>query len=267
MRTANPAFREGTFAPANWPGIEAERRLAGDTGVRAVGTSATMTIGGTIIKSGVLLAACASAAVVTWTMASAGTAPAAGVLWVGLLVGFVLGLIIRFNPRTAPFISIPYALCQGAFLGVISLFVARSLGTHGPALVFQAIMLTFGILGALLVGFSFGVVRLGSTATKCVVVATGGVAVFYMASLVLGLFGMNALGGLMNGSGPLSIGLSLFVIVLASLNLVLDFQYIEQGARDGAPKYMEWYGAFGLLVTLVWLYIEILWLLAKLNRK
>jgi uncharacterized YccA/Bax inhibitor family protein len=267
MRTANPAFREGAFAPANWPGIAAEKGLAGDSTAQAPTTTGVMTIQGTIIKSGVLLTVCAAAAMVTWNMVSTGTLQPFPTLIAGLLGGFVMGLIITFNPRSAPYLSIPYAVCEGVFLGVLSYVVAQRLGTKiGPTTVLQAIMLTFGILAALLIAFSAGLVRLGSTATKCVVVATGGLAIFYLVSFIMNMAGWGSI-GLIYDNGPIGIGFSLFVIVLASLNLVLDFQFIEGGAAAGAPKYMEWYGAFGLLVTLVWLYIEVLRLLSKLNRK
>lgn len=265
MRTANPAFREGTFAPANWPGIQAERR-AGEVGAAARPTTGVMTVQGTIIKTGVLLAVCASVAMTSWNMATAGTVPPQALLFGGAIAGLVLGLIIAFKPRSAPFLSIPYAVCEGALLGTISLLVATRIGQQGPALVFQAIFLTFGILAALLIGFSAGLLRLGSTATKCVAVATGGVMILYLVGFIMNMTGLGSIGFIHEG-GAIGIGFSIFVIVLASLNLVLDFQFIEGGAAAGAPKYLEWYGAFGLLVTLVWLYIEVLRLLAKLNRK
>jgi uncharacterized YccA/Bax inhibitor family protein len=266
MRTANPAFREGTFAPANWPGVAAERG-PGAASMQAPAAAGTMTVQGTIIKTGVLLIMCAAAAMVTWNMMSGGGVAPIPVLLGGLLGGLVLGLIISFSPRSAPFLSVPYAVCEGIFLGALSLVVAKQMPPAvGNTVVFQAIFLTFGILAALLIAFSAGVIRLGSTATKIVVVATGGLAILYLVSFAMNMLGFGSI-GFIHSSGAIGIGFSLFVIVLASLNLVLDFQFIEGGAASGAPKYMEWYGAFGLLVTLVWLYIEILRLLSKLNRR
>lgn len=262
MRTANPVLSEKTFAPADWPGYRAG---AGATAM-APARAGVMTLGGTIIKTAVLLALCAVAAVVGWNMVAAQAVNPMILLLGGGLGGFVLAMIIGFKPTAAPFLAPVYAILEGAFLGAVSLLVASRVGPQGGALVFQAILLTFGIMGALLALFSVGAIRLGSTAMKIVSVATAGVCLTYLLNMVLSMFGFSGMNVIFQ-SGMIGIGFSLFVIVLASFNLVMDFQTIEGGVQNGAPKYMEWYAGFGLLVTLVWLYIEVLRLLAKLRRE
>ena len=134
-----------------------------------------------------------------------------------------------------------------------------------PDIVFQAVSLTFGTLFALLIAYKSGWIKATENFKLGVVAATGGICMVYLVSIVMGFFGTTI--PFIHESGWIGIGFSLFVIVIAALNLVLDFDFIEKGAEHGAPKYMEWYGAFGLMVTLVWLYIEILRLLAKLNSR
>ena len=150
---------------------------------------------------------------------------------------------------------------EGLALGGISVVFEASY----PGIVSQAIFLTFGTLGALLMAYRSGLIRATENFKLGVVAATGGIALVYLASMVLGFFGMSV--PLIHSSGTFGILFSVFVVVIAALNLVLDFDFIEQGVERGAPKYMEWYGAFGLMVTLVWLYLEILRLLAKLNDR
>lgn len=258
MRTANPVFRESAFSHEavtlrERPGAVAPR-------------STTMTVAGTALKTGFLLVLCIAAAAASWWLVLGSPALAMPVGIGGAIVGVILGLIVGFVPKTAPYLAPVYALAEGAFLGVISLIVARSFpGGAGAGIVFQAVLITFGILAALLAGYAFGFVRLGGTATKVVIVATAGVMLTYAAGMIARMLGFNGL-GFIHSNGPWGIAFSGFVVVLASLNLVLDFQFIERGAERGAPKFMEWYGAFGLLVTLVWLYVEVLRLLSKLRR-
>ncbi|MBL8999753.1 MAG: Bax inhibitor-1/YccA family protein [Phycisphaerae bacterium] len=256
MRSSNPVLREETFAPADWAGISTELapRRAG-----------VMTMTGTVAKTGFLLLLCIAAALGSAHAVAKLTFNPNILVLGGCLGGFVLALIISFKPMTAPFLSPLYALLQGAFLGAISFLVAGK-NPAGGAMVMQAVALTFGIFVALLVGYGLGLIRLGGTAMKIVMVGTLGVALTYLASFLFGMFGLNIMGAL-HGSGAVGIGFSIVVIILASLNLVLDFQFIEGGVKSGAPKHMEWYAGFGLLVTLVWLYLEILRLLSKLNRR
>jgi uncharacterized YccA/Bax inhibitor family protein len=154
-----------------------------------------------------------------------------------------------------------YALLEGLFLGGISaIFEAQY-----PGIVIQAVSLTFGTLFCLLLAYRSGIIKVTENFKLGVAAATGGIALIYLATLVLGLFGVRM--PFIHESGLIGIGFSLFVVVIAALNLVLDFDFIESGAKSGAPKYMEWYAAFGLMVTLIWLYIEILRLLAKLRSR
>ncbi len=135
-----------------------------------------------------------------------------------------------------------------------------------PGIGIEAVSLTFGTLFGLLLAYSSGLIKVTDKMRLGIVAATGGIALFYLIEMVLGLFGVHAFATI-NGSGPAGILFSLFVVAIAALNLVLDFDFIEQGVALGAPKYMEWYGAFGIMVTLVWLYLEILRLLSKMRSR
>ena len=134
-----------------------------------------------------------------------------------------------------------------------------------PGIAIQAVGLTFGVLLVMLMVYSSGLIKVTQRFYIGVAAATGGIAVFYLVQMVLGMFGVRFMA--INNSSPLSIGISLFVVAIASLNLVLDFDFIERGVNAGAPKYMEWYGAFGLMVTMVWLYLEILRLVSKFRSR
>ena len=166
-----------------------------------------------------------------------------------------------FKKEWAPVTTPLYAALEGMLLGVVSLFFERTY----PGIVFNAVGLTFGVLAALLAAYSSGLIRPSENVKLGIAAATGGIALVYLVSMGLGFFGKSV--PFIHDSGPIGIGFSLLVVGIAALNLVLDFDFIETGAQRGAPKYMEWYGAFGLLVTLVWLYLEILRLLAKLQGK
>ena len=150
---------------------------------------------------------------------------------------------------------------EGFFLGAISVVYNHLY----EGIVLQAVMLTMGTLFAMLMAYRTGLIKPTEKFKMGVVAATGGIAIVYLATIVLGFFNINI--PLIHESGIVGIGFSLFVIVIAAMNLVLDFDFIETGVEQGAPKYMEWYGAFGLMVTLVWLYLEFLRLLSKLNSR
>jgi uncharacterized YccA/Bax inhibitor family protein len=177
----------------------------------------------------------------------------------GAIAGFVVAMVLCFKHNWAPVLAPVYAVLEGLFLGGISAMYAARFG----GIVFQAVALTFGTLFALLAAYQAGFIRATEKFKLGIFAATGGIALVYFASIILGFFGVHIPG--IFGSGMVGIGFSIVVVVIAALNLVLDFDMIEQGARAGAPKYMEWYGAFGLMVTLVWLYLEILRLLSKLK--
>jgi len=180
---------------------------------------------------------------------------------VGGIGGFVLALITIFKKQWAGVTSPLYALAQGALLGGISAMF--ELKYHGIAI--QAVMLTFGTLVAMLLVYRSGLIKVNDKFRIGVVAATGGIALFYLAQFVLGFFGITF--HTVNSGSPVGIAFSLLVVGIAALNLVLDFDLIEQGARYNAPKYMEWYCAFALMVTLIWLYLEVLRLVAKLRSR
>ena len=243
FRSGNPTLRDDTF-----------RGLPGALGE-------TMTLQGTVNKTGLSLLILLAAASFTWRQVTPDE-PISPLLWLGLLGGLVVALVTAFKPALAPVTTPIYAALEGLFLGGVSgLYELRY-----PGIVMNAVGLTFGCLAALLAAYSSGLIRPSENFKLGIVAATGGIALLYLVSMGLGFFGKSI--PFIHDSGPIGIAFSVFVVGLAALNLVLDFDFIEDGARRGAPKYMEWYGAFGLLVTLVWLYLEILRLLAKLqNRK
>ena len=185
----------------------------------------------------------------------------APVLVVGGIGGFIVAMVTIFKKEWARVTAPIYALLEGLVLGGISaMFEMRY---HGIAI--QAVALTFGTLVVMLLAYRSGLIKVTDKLRLGIVAATGGIAVFYLLQFILGFFGIHFTA--INGSSPIGIGFSLIVVAVAALNLVLDFDLIEKGARLGAPKYMEWYGAFALMVTLVWLYFEILRLLSKFRSR
>ena len=248
MRSGNPALKESTFLD-----------LGSGTVVSRDGEA--MSLNGTVNKTGLLLLLAVITGTFAWSQMEITETGVTGTgyLWGGMIVGFILALVTIFKKEWAPVTAPMYALAQGFFLGGISaMFEARF-----PGIVMQAVLLTFGTLFALLFVYRTGLIKAPEIFKLGVVAATGGIALIYLATIVLGFFNINI--PMIHESGIVGIGFSLFVVVSAALNLVLDFDFIETGAEQGAPKYMEWYGAFGLMVTLVWLYIEFLRLLSKLR--
>ncbi len=220
-----------------------------------------MTINGTITRTLILLVLVVSSALFTWSKVMAGDV-AGAVPWMigGGIGGLVFCLITCFAHRAAPFTAPIYAVCEGLLLGALSAFMqARYQG-----IVLQAVLLTMGTLFGLLFAYRVGLIRATEKFKLGVFAATIGIMVVYLISMVMRLFGTNI--PYIHDSGTIGICFSVFVVVIAALNLVLDFDFIEQGEAAGAPKYMEWYAAFGLMVTLIWLYIEFLRLLSKLRR-
>jgi uncharacterized YccA/Bax inhibitor family protein len=218
-----------------------------------------MTINGTINKIGILFLLTIAGAAYTWNMVT-GNDPAGAQTYVviGAIGGLIAALITIFRPRSAAITAPIYAILEGLFLGGISAMInARFQGIP-----FQAVLLTMGTLFTMLFLYRSGRIRATPRFRRGVMMATGAVFFAYLISFIFSLFGVNL--GFIHSAGPIGILVSLAIIVIASLNLILDFDFIEKGSQMGAPKYMEWYGAFGLLVTLVWLYIEFLRLLALL---
>jgi uncharacterized YccA/Bax inhibitor family protein len=191
-----------------------------------------------------------------------GGAVASGYAMLGGIGGLICALATVFKPRWSPYTAPVYAGLEGLLLGGISAMFE----TQYPGIAVQAVGATFGTLAALLAAYASGLIRPSENFKLGITAATGGICLVYLASWVLSLFGVHALGSLF-GAGLIGIGFSVFVVIIAALNLVLDFDFIENGVRQAAPKYMEWYGAFGLLVTLVWLYLEMLRLLSKLRSR
>jgi uncharacterized YccA/Bax inhibitor family protein len=245
MKTANPALNVNSF--------RVDQAVSGEA----------MTLSGTVNKTGILLICVVATAAWSWNRffhaPTSDTVLPLGAI--GGIGGFILALVTIFKKEWSPVTSPIYALLEGLALGGISaVFELRY-----PGIAMQAVGLTFGTLFVLLLAYRSGLIRVTEKFKLGVVAATGGIAVFYLIEFVLGFFGVHF--AAINGSGLLGIGFSVVVVIVAALNLVLDFDFIESGVNAGAPKYMEWYGAFGLIVTLVWLYLEILRLLAKLNSR
>jgi uncharacterized YccA/Bax inhibitor family protein len=177
--------------------------------------------------------------------------------WVGLIGGLVLALVITFKKELAPYLSPAYALLEGLVLGAISVM----LNAYYPGIALQAIMLTFAVATIMLALYYFKIIQATQKFKSVIIIATAAIGIFYLVSFILSFFGITSPA---YAATPLGIGISVFIVIIAALNLILDFDFIEQGAEYQAPKFMEWYGAFGLMVTLIWLYIEILRLLAKI---
>ncbi len=228
-----------------------------------------MTIQGTVNKSLILLILVLLGAIYTWNLFFNAIDSQVGISkilpWMigGGVGGFVVALVTIFKKTWAQYTAPVYGLLEGLFLGGLSALVEVQF--EGKALVMQAVALTFGTLFALLFAYKSGWIKVTQNFRLGVVAATGGIALVYLISFIVSLFGVQV--SLIYGNSLLSIGISLFVVVIAALNLVLDFDFIEEGAKAGAPKYMEWYAAFGLMITLIWLYIEILRLLTKLASR
>lgn len=247
MRTGNPALSDTTFS-----GLGRVARI-----------EEAMSIQGTANKALLLLLCVMITASWTWSLffKSGNPAAVAPLMGVGAIVGFIVALVTVFKPAWAGVTGPVYALVEGLFIGGLSALAEAQY----PGIVIQAVGLTFGTCLALLLAYKSRLIRASENFKLGVVAATGGIALFYLVAMVLGFFGVRL--PLIFGSGPVGIIFSLVVVTIAALNLVLDFDFIEQGAAQGAPKYMEWYGAFALMVTLIWLYLEILRLLMKLRSR
>lgn len=179
--------------------------------------------------------------------------------------GFILAIILAFKPHLGAYLAPPYGLLEGVFVGGISAIYSEAFAKVAPGIVMQAVALTFGTVIAMYILYRTGVIKATERFKSIVFTATAGIAIFYLIAMVLRMFNINI--PFLHEGSMIGILFSVFVVAIAALNLILDFDRIEQGVAMGAPKYMEWYGAFGLLVTIVWLYIEILRLLGKLNKK
>jgi uncharacterized YccA/Bax inhibitor family protein len=246
MATANPAMNEAVYRRAGLATTPAQ----------------AMTVQGTALKTAALLVILAVTAAYAWAQAVAGpTTLTYGLLIAGSVGGLVTALVTVFVPKVSPFTAPVYAALEGLVLGAISAVFEAAY----PGVVFQAVGLSVGVLAVMLLVYGTGLIRATAKFKIGVVAATGAVCLVYLADVVASFFGTRL--PFIHETGPVGIGFSLVVVVIAALNLILDFDFIEQGVRRQAPKYMEWYGGFSLLVTLVWMYLEILRLLAKLRSR
>lgn len=249
MRTANPTLNERTFG--NFDAVERSRSV--------------MTLQGTVNRTAMLLAITVLAACFTWwrTMPQGVPDPGQAQLWIlgGAIGGLILALATIFKPAWSPFTAPLYAAAEGLFLGALSAMIEA----RYPGIVVQAVGLTFGTLACMLLAFTTGLIKVTEKLRSGIVAATGAVFLVYLVTFVLGFFSIEI--PYIHGSGWIGVGFSLVVVVIAAFNLLLDFDLIDKGVRQGAPKFMEWYAGFALLVTLVWLYIEFLRLLSKLRSR
>ncbi len=255
MRTSNPALNDQAFSSA-----------------RSYASGESMTIQGTVNKTFVLLGLLLLTASWIWnkvlqapTVFDQASQPAVaavgGYVMVGLIAGLVFGFVTIFKKEWSAVTAPLYALAEGLVLGGISALMEREFA----GIVIQAVALTCGTLLCLLLAYQSRLIQATENFKLGVVAATGGIAVIYLVTWLLSFFNVHV--PYIHDSGPLGIGFSVVVVVIAALNLVLDFDFIEKGSQQGTPKYMEWYGAFGLMVTLVWLYLEILRLLVKMRER
>ncbi|MCA9083627.1 MAG: Bax inhibitor-1/YccA family protein [Planctomycetaceae bacterium] len=253
MRSSNPALSESVFH-----------------NFETYGDSTRMTVSGTAVKSMIAVLLVMLTAGLTWMrfqqaggIGGNGAEAVMPLMLGGLIVGLIAFGVTMFKPNLAAWTTPVYALAEGCLLGGVSAFIQARIPQQ--PIVFQAVLLTFGTLFVMLTVYQSGLIRVTDKLRMGIVAATGAIALLYLASFVMRFFGMQI--GFIHSAGPLGIGFSLFVVGLAAFNLLLDFDLIDRMAASGAPKHMEWYGAFALLVTLVWLYMEILRLLSKLNRR
>ncbi|MHA4843330.1 Bax inhibitor-1/YccA family protein [Flavitalea antarctica] len=223
-----------------------------------------MTQSGTLNKFGLMMLLLIASASFTWKAAAEGKNVMPWMIG-GAIGGLIVIIILAFKPRISGILAPVYALLEGVFVGGISAYYNNAFDAYAPNIVMQAVGLTFGVVIAMFALYKFGVIKATQKFKSIVFAATAGIAVFYLLSMVLGMFGVTM--PLIHESTTMGIIFSLVVVAVAALNLILDFDMIDQGSAMGAPKYMEWYGAVGLLVTIVWLYLEILRLLSKLSRR
>jgi len=253
IKTSNPALGANTFSNIS------DAQYGGGL----IDAADRMTLNGTVNKTGVLLICAIATAAWTWHLflPARDMATVAPLMMLGLIGGFICAMVTVFKKQWSAVTAPIYALLEGLVLGGLS----ATLELRYPGIAIQAVSLTFGTLFVLLFLYRTGVIKVTQKFRLGVVAATGGIFFFYLIEMLLSFFGIQFTS--INGSGLIGIGFSLIIVGIAALNLVLDFDFIEQGVQLGAPKYMEWYGAFGIMVTLVWLYLEILRLLSKMRSR
>ena len=249
FKSGNPALSEKAFK-----------------GISSMSTNyaESMTLRGTLNKFGFMLLMLLGSAFYSWKEFTDG-GNVTPLIWIGLIGGLVVALVITFKKEWAPYLAPAYGLLEGLFLGAISAYYNEAFATKAPGIVMNAVGLTFGTAIAMYFLYSFKIIKATEKFKSVIMMATAGIAVFYLISMVVGMFGIPI--AFLHEGSLMGIGFSLVVVAIAALNLILDFDMIEQGTAAGAPKDMEWYCAFGLMVTIVWLYLEILRLLSKLSDR
>ncbi|HUR12427.1 MAG TPA: Bax inhibitor-1/YccA family protein [Flavitalea sp.] len=246
-KSGNPALNEKTFQQTI-----------------PISDGSGMTVTGTLNKFGIMFLLLLASASFVWKAAAEGKSIGGWIL-AGAIGGLIVVIIAAFKPQWSSFLAPVYALLEGAFVGGISAYYNDAFAKVAPNIVMQAVGLTFGVVIAMYALYHFRVIKVTQKLRSIIFMATAGIAIFYLLSFVLGMFGIQM--PLIHENTSWGILFSLLVVGIASLNLLLDFDMIERGAAMGAPKYMEWYGSLGLMVTIVWLYIEILRLLSKLSSR
>ncbi len=258
---ANPVLTDKAFrAPATgagWAAPPTSTRYGAGVGTG----SDVMTMSGTVNATGILFAILMVGGIAGWRLTTPSTGRGAGIMIVAMLAALVFAVITSFKPHVARTTAPIYALLEGVALGAISKFYESTYN----GIVVQALGATAAVFAVMLVLYKSRIIKVTDRFRKVVVGATMGLFLFYGVSLLLRLFNVNV--PFLNSSSGGGIVFSLLVVGLAAFNLALDFDIIERGVQAGAPKYMEWYGGFGLMVTIVWLYLEMLRLLSKLNRR
>ena len=221
----------------------------------------TMTVNGTLNKFGILFLLTLAAAGYSWKMVYSGV-DITPYIWPCVLTTLGIAILLVFKMEWAPYLAPVYAIVKGFAVGVISAFYNHAFDKISPNIITQAVCLTFGVVIAMFLLYRFNIIKATQTFKKIVLTATMGLAVFYL--IAIGLRFANIDIPFLHEGSPIGIVFSLVVVALAAMNLIIDFDMIENHANQGAPKFMEWYGAFALLVTIIWLYIEVLRLLAKI---
>ncbi len=269
MRTSNPALNDKVFAPAQTSVIDTTAVAGGAFGQGQAPPFApvqgeAMTVGGVVEKSAFLLLLLLASAAFGWSQVDQtdlGAPQVPGWLLVALLGGLGIAVLTIFKPKLSPYTSPVYALVEGLVVGAISAVYNASF----EGIVLQAVGLTVGVFAVMLALFALRIIKVTEKLRMGIVAATGAIFLVYMVNIVLSLFGASV--PFLHDTGPLGIGISLVIVGVAAFNLLLDFDFIERGVKMGAPRHMEWYGAFGLMVTLIWLYLELLRLLSKLRSR
>jgi len=247
FKSGNPTLTQKSF----------EKTLVGNE-------SEVMTERGTMNKFFLLCLLVIASASFTWSAFYQGK-DVSSWMWTGMIGGFIVAMVTVFKPMWASITAPIYALLEGVFVGAVSAVFSNAFSKVAPGIVMQAVTLTFGVVIAMFLLYRFGIIKATQRFRSIVITATAGIGIFYLIATLLRFFSIDI--AFIHEGSTMGIVFSLVVVTIAALNLILDFDMIENGVAMGAPKYMEWYGAFGLIVTIVWLYLEILRLLSKLNSR